>query len=223
MLSISLDAIDRQEALRYMGWHGAPDAAMTALLDKCEQQLLAAAQPKAAFRVLPLKQKEGALYADMLPLSGRDIAALLTGCDRVILMAATLSGQTDTLIRRAEAIDMTQALATDALASAGIEQVCNRAEEQSRMQLPDVYFTWRYSPGYGDFPLTVQPQILAILDAARQLGLTVTPESILIPRKSVTALIGLSDRPPGHQARGCTTCRMRKTCAFRKNGTRCNH
>lgn len=69
----------------------------------------------------------------------------------------------------------------DALASAGIEQVCNRAEECFREQLPEVYFTWRFSPGYGDLPLALQPEILQLLDAQKRLGLTVTPEHILIP------------------------------------------
>lgn len=90
---------------------------------------------------------------------------------------------------------MTRSLAMDALASAGIEQVCNRAEECFREQLPDTYFTWRFSPGYGDLPLSLQPEILRLLDLEKRLGLTVTAEHILIPRKSVTAIVGLADRP----------------------------
>lgn len=136
-------------------------------------------------------------------------------------MAATLSGQADQLIHRVGISDMTRSLAMDALASAGIEQVCNRAEECFREQLPEVYFTWRFSPGYGDLPLALQPEILQLLDAQKRLGLTVTPEHILIPRKSVTAIIGLADHPLKKGARGCATCRMRETCMFRKGGTHC--
>ena len=139
----------------------------------------------------------------------------------MLLMAATLSGAADQLIHRAGVSDMTSSLAMDALASAAIEQVCNRAEEHFRERLPDVYFTWRYSPGYGDLPLSLQPQMLQLLDAQKHLGLTVTPEHILIPRKSVTALIGLSAHPLKKGARGCATCRMRETCAFRKGGAHC--
>lgn len=116
---------------------------------------------------------------------------------------------------------MTKALAMDAMASAAIEQICNRAEEQFREQMPGIYFTWRYSPGYGDLPLELQPQILQLLDAQKRLGLTVTPEHILIPRKSVTALIGLSAQPLKKGTRGCATCRMRETCQFRKRGAHC--
>ncbi len=223
MLSFTLDPINREEALRYMGWRGAPDAAMTAILDISEAQLCEAAQPKVVYRVLPLRREIGTLAAGTLPLDGKEIADLLEGCDRILLFAATLSGQVDRLISRAEVTDLSQAFAIDALASAAIEQVCNRAEEAFRTQLPDCYMTWRFSPGYGDFPLAIQPQVLQILDATKHLGLTVTPESILIPRKSVTAVIGLSDAPLAKRRRGCATCGIRESCTFRKNGTRCSN
>lgn len=221
MLSLSLEPINRKEALRYMGYHGTPDAAFTALVDDCEKALQKAAQPRVIYRVLPLSEDRTCLSAGTLPLPGTDIAKHLEGCSRILLMAATLSGQADQLIHRAGISDMTRSLALDALASAGIEQICNRAELVFRGQLPGVYFTWRFSPGYGDLPLELQPQILQLLDAQKRLGLTVTAENILIPRKSVTAIIGLSEQPLKKGARGCATCRMRETCAFRKGGGHC--
>lgn len=221
MLSLPLESIDRAEALRYMGWQSEPDAAFSALVDDCEQLLRKAVHPMMTYRLLPLERKENALSAGEIPLPGRDIARHLEGCDRILLMAATLSGQADQLIHRAGVSDMTRSLAMDALASAGIEQICNRAETIFHEKLPDLYFTWRFSPGYGDLPLELQPLILQLLDAQKRLGLTVTDENILIPRKSVTAIIGLSAQPLKKGSRGCTTCRMREKCAFRKNGTHC--
>lgn len=221
MLSLTLEPVNRREALRYMGYQGEPDATLTMLVDDCEKKLLETAQPRILYRILPLQRENSTLSAETLPLYGNDIARHLEGCDRIILMAATLSGQTDQLIHRAGISDMTKSLAMDALASAGIEQICNRAETIFHEQLPDIYFTWRFSPGYGDLPLELQPQILQLLDAQKRLGLTVTPEHILIPRKSVTAIIGLSKQPLKKGARGCATCRMRETCAFRKTGMHC--
>ena len=213
MLTLPLEEIDKQEALRYMGCPAEPDKALRTIVDTCEQQLRRT--------VLPLCREAGTLSAGGMQLTGEDIARHLAECDRMILMAATLSGQADQLIHRAGISDMTRSLAMDALASAGIEQVCNRAEECFREQLPDTYFTWRFSPGYGDLPLSLQPEILRLLDAEKRLGLTVTAEHILIPRKSVTAIIGLADHPLKKGARGCATCRMRETCMFRKGGTHC--
>lgn len=204
-----------------MGCPGAPDASLLAVVSDCEEKLRRAVLPGVVYRVLPLCRENGVLSAGGMVLAGEDIARHLAECDRIILMAATLSGQADQLIHRVGISDMTRSLAMDALASAGIEQVCNRAEECFREQLPEVYFTWRFSPGYGDLPLALQPEILQLLDAQKRLGLTVTPEHILIPRKSVTAIIGLADHPLKKGARGCATCRMRETCMFRKGGTHC--
>lgn len=222
MLSLTLGAINREEALRYMGYHGVPDTAFSALVDDCEKKLIQAAQPRVIYRVLTLQRENSSpLSAGTLPLPGNDIAKHLNNCDRILLMAATLSVQTDQLIHRAGISDMTKSLVLDALASAGIEQICNRAETIFQEQLPGIYFTWRFSPGYGDLPLELQPQILQLLDAQKRLGLTVTPENILVPRKSVTAVIGLSEQPLKKGVRGCATCRMRETCTFRKGGTHC--
>lgn len=47
-------------------------------------------------------------------------------------------------------------------------------------------------------------------------------ESLLLnPVKSVTAVIGLSDRPQMARIRGCAYCRMRDRCALRKGGKHC--
>ena len=81
--------------------------------------------------------------------------------------------------------------------------------------------TDRYSPGYGDLPLTLQPQLLSLLDAARQIGLTLTDTCLMTPRKSVTALFGLSGRPPARHASGCQSCSLKETCSYRKAGISC--
>ena len=134
MLTLPLEAIDKQEALRYMGCPAEPDEALRTVVDTCEQQLRRTVQPRVVYRVLPLWREAGTLSAGGMQLTGEDIARHLAECDRMLLMAATLSGQADQLIHRAGISDMTRSLAMDALASAGIEQVCNRAEECFREQ-----------------------------------------------------------------------------------------
>ena len=78
------DAIRRTTALRYMGAAGwTPDDATTALLDKAEAQVMAAAAPRAVYCRLP---------RTALPLDncGSDLTRHLRGCEEVMLMAATL-------------------------------------------------------------------------------------------------------------------------------------
>ena len=79
----------------------------------------------------------------------------------------------------------------------------------------------RFSPGYGDWPIGVQPLVAAALDTARRVGLCVTENDLMTPRKSVTALLGLSDHPvKGHLA-GCGHCVLNTRCEYRKRGKTC--
>jgi len=83
-----------------------------------------------------------------------------------------------------------------------------------------MYLTDRFSPGYGDLPLEVQPALLEAAQAHR-IGVTAAPSLMMIPQKSVSALIGLSDRPQMARIRGCAFCRMNQTCTLRKAGKSC--
>ena len=60
-----------------------------------------------------------------------------------------------------------------------------------------------------------------LLDTARRVGIHVTPSFLMNPSKSVTAVIGLSDKPQMARIRGCAWCVMRNTCTLRKGGKSC--
>ena len=56
---------------------------------------------------------------------------------------------------------------------------------------------------------------------AAEAGLCVTENDLMTPRKSVTALLGLSDHPvKGHLA-GCGHCVLNTRCEYRKRGKTC--
>ena len=70
---------------------------------------------------------------------------------------------------------------------------------------------------------SAQRSIVNTLNATRLIGLTVTPTSLLMPTKSVTAVIGLFDGEV-HDAQSrptCNICRMRENCRFRAAHTTC--
>ncbi|MBR1555986.1 MAG: methionine synthase [Oscillospiraceae bacterium] len=211
---ISLSSIDRNQAFRYMGLHGEPDSQMLRTADICEKKLLSAVKPRycwKAFRKESLKTI----------LIGQDIQNHLEFCSQVILFCATLSQSTDTCIRIAQTSDVLAGMMTDAMASALTEQLCDEAEAEILSQFPDKFSTWRFSPGYGDMPLEVQPDFLRIINADKRLGICVSEGGLLIPTKSVTAVIGLSDTPLPKAKKGCAICNLSKSCPYRKKGTHC--
>lgn len=211
---IRLDSVNRAEAVRYLGGAGLKlDDRMTALLDECESELLKTAAPKYLYKTLELPNPE--------IIAGEDIKAHLSGCGKAVVMCATLGAGTDRLIRQAQITDMARAVVLDSLASAAIEQVCSEIDKIVASENPGLFQTFRYSPGYGDYPLELQRVFLRLLDAPRKIGLSVNESFLLIPTKSVTAISGLSESPVEKKRRGCAVCGMRESCAYRKRGERC--
>ncbi len=156
-------------------------------------------------------------------LTGKDIDRHLVHCHKCLLIAATLGSQIDTLIRKASVSDMNEAVIMDAVTSILIEGVVEEFEALVRDEYHQqgLYVTSRFSPGYGDFPITVQNELLRLLDAGRKIGLYATPTHILTPRKSITAVCGISTQPvTGHLA-GCDTCALESVCQNKKEGNTC--
>lgn len=224
MIHLELLHLNRAEAMRYMGYrNNEPDEKILNIIDNCEKALLRAVKPRYTYKVFDIEMSDDgvAVLGTHLLFIGDDIKSHLMGCEKCILMCATISSEADKLIRSFEALDMTKAVVTDCLASAAVEQVCNQAELDIKSELEDYNFTWRFSPGYGDFPLDIQPDFLKVLDAQKRIGLNCTESLILIPRKSVTAVIGISKNEISKGKRGCVCCNMRDRCELRKRGDHC--
>ncbi len=222
---LKLTQIDRREAFRYAGMHGEPTPQLTALADECERILLSEIRPAYVYRVFPLKRTFFGIHCEgsSAVLSGADIETHLRRCTHAAVFCATLSFGADRAIRAAQAKDVAMAHLMDAMASAAVEQFCDMAEKEilSLPQLRHFFTTWRYSPGYGDFPIAAQIDLLGAIDAARRIGVCVNESGIMTPRKSVTAIVGLADTPLQRQRRGCAVCNLSETCPYRAKGGHC--
>lgn len=203
--------IDYTSWLLRMGVKGSGDKALLERMEEEEKKLLAVAVPQGIYRILEM---------DQIELAGAAIKKHLAGCYEMAVMGATLGAVVDRLIRENQIRDMASAVILDCGASVLIEQVCNDFEEQIRGQVKG-FLTGRYSPGYGDLPMDTQDQLIRILDAPRKIGLTVNQNHIMIPRKSVTAILGVADHPVRGYLATCQECTLRDTCVLRKEGKNC--
>ena len=177
--------IPRDEIYGYLGYRGTlPDPAIRQQVEQAVSAL-AEISPRVLWREFPLTFMPEGVLLDTLLLPGKDAAAHLQGCTHAVLMAATLGGETDRLLHRAEVESAAYAVVMQACAAAYIEAVCDKTEAEIGGVRP------RYSPGYGDFALTLQQPLLRLLDAEKRLGISVTAGEMLVPTKSVTAVVGL--------------------------------
>lgn len=213
---------DINEALRYLGAAAAGDD----LRERMQQAMAEAEQyaPRFTWRASRVEHRpDGEWLADVaLLLSGRTATKMLAECDTASVLVCTLGTAFDDHVRRMQARDMARAVMLDACGSALVEEGCDRAQEEILRRFPGKYLTDRFSPGYGDLPLSLQPQIIAATDSTRRLGVHVTPSCLMSPQKSVTAVIGLADSPQRARIRGCAFCALRSTCTLRKGGHSCD-
>ena len=211
---IELEKLNRNEAVRYLGGAGIRlNYRMDVLMDECEKAVLEKASPKYLYveKDLPCPQIMG----------GKDIESHLNGCEKAIVMCATVGSEVDKLIRISQISDMARAVVMDSLASVAVEQVCNAFDKIIAEKYSDYNMTFRFSPGYGDYPIELQKIILQMLDAPKKIGLRTNDNFLLTPTKSVTAVLGLSKNPIERKKRGCAICNMRETCKFRRKGLHC--
>lgn len=211
------------EALRYLGVRGAPDPPLLSQLSAAADRLARAAPPRWVWRAYPLAfGPEGpALEGAGLALPGEMAARMLGGCAQAAVLICTLGAAFEALLRAEQARGMARAALLDACGSAWVEAGCDEAQAEISARFPGLHPTDRFSPGYGDLPLSLQRDICGALDAPRRLGVQVTGSLLLNPSKTVTAVIGLSDRPQPARIRGCAYCDLRENCQYRKGGTTC--
>ncbi len=216
-----LTGIPREETLRYLGYAGSEiPPELEADLTRCEAEVLGTVRPRVTWRLFDLLP-DGTFSGTGFRPEARDLAELLKDCRKALLMAATLGMECETLLRHRQQRNMSDAVILDAAASAAIENVCDNLCRDLAERFRPLYLTDRFSPGYGDLPLSCQRELCGILDVTRQIGLSLTESGLMLPQKSVTAVLGLSERPQPRRSRNCEDCGISGTCSFRKEGKHC--
>ncbi|MGI6442702.1 MAG: hypothetical protein GXZ13_00685 [Synergistaceae bacterium] len=190
-------------------------------VEELYEKLIASAAPKSLSARVPVTIKNDTVKFASYTVNSESLAKLLKNCSFCLLIATTLGSNVDTLISRTQIEDMSDAVILDALASSLADLLCDMEEASEAKKLSEnEYLTMRFSPGYGDVPLIASEGILEILNAKKRIGMGLTESSMLIPIKSVTAFIGISDRKE-HRGLSCDSCSIADRCLYRKRGDFC--
>lgn len=199
-MAMDLNRVNRNEILHYLGMHGAaPDERTAALIEECLSELNTKVAPKHVFRTFPLHvslpEEDEAPLLDLgcFTVRSRDLAKNLAGCSEVLLFAATIGDGADFLIRRYEKTQMSRAVILQAAAAAMIEAYCNEINDawKEEYAAKGCALHPRYSCGYGDFALEYQKEFMRVLEMEKRLGIRLTDGLLMVPTKSVTAVIGI--------------------------------
>lgn len=163
------------------------------MISECSEEIVKLSRPRVIYKILPAKDGN----IPDFPIPGENIKKLLSGCSAAVMMAATIGTEPVSYVERLRVLDIGRAFICDACASAAVENVCDNFENDLReaLRAEGCALTRRFSPGYGDMPLDIQPDFIAFLDAARRIGITVTDSYLMLPQKSVTAVMGIRQMP----------------------------
>ena len=140
-----------------------------------------------------IKKSDKGIEIEGAEFFSKDIVRLTSRSNECYLLAATLGHEADKKILISQHEDMLKGLALDACASVKIDEFIDEfIENEIKPGLKDGEFlTSRFSPGYGDLSMSVTEDIITILDATKRIGLSVTRSLMMVPVKSVTAIIGI--------------------------------
>lgn len=211
----TLEQLPSSHIYRYMGVSEiSPDGGLFELVESVRQRFFQKLQCQACYGVVPVKILDDFVDLSVFSVSSTHLARNLQGCERAIIFAATLGMENEQQRRRAAAVSPTEALVLDAMGSAGIEQFCNQICSEFGKLFPAYRMRPRFSPGYGDFSLKTQKQLLHVLDAQRKIGISMSDGYLMIPQKSVTAIVGLSKYGCEKTFPGCEHC-VNAACEFR--------
>ena len=160
--------------------------------------------------------------AHPLTLTGRSILRHLSHAWSVGVLAVTVGEEIEKAsgdhFKNGEYL---QGLLLDAAATAAVEHLADQVDAliQREAARSGQHTVWRFSPGYGDWPLDQQPELIRVTKC-ETIGISLSESKMLVPRKSVTAIIGLYKEVKGaeetkHAANGCAAC-DKTDCPSRK-------
>lgn len=212
--------LDRKETLRYLGYKGQePEEEILKLLQEAEQELEKESIPKSVYREFDCEVNRNTVKLGDMEIHSGSLAVNLRDCERAILLAATIGRGADYMIKKYSVVNLAKAAVVQAAGAAYVESYVNETEEEIRKAALErsLFLRPRFSPGYGDFSLDFQKEIFAVLECSKRIGVTLTEGNLMMPSKTVTAVIGLTrKRQESCQMEACIGC-GKTDCEFRRS------
>ena len=210
--------IPKAEVKRYMGFRGPVDITpgTDAMIARAVSSLEKDCSPKSISKEFSVTVEGLSVrFADVI-IESRSLARNLAGCTSCVLFAATAGPFCDMLVKRAAVTSSAYASCCQAAGAAAIEAYCDMINDKIRneYEAKGLFARPRFSPGYGDLALSHQKDWFRLLDITKNTGIELTDSLLMVPTKSVTAIIGLSPNRLPCVRQGCEACTMSAACAF---------
>ena len=189
--------VNKLEIYRYLGYKTGMDLpkeienAVEEILDNVLKQSV----PKVCYKYFETKVGKQIDFGFM-SVESKALASNLENCTETVIFGATIGIYTDRQIQKEQILSPARALIYQAVGAAVVEAVCDDFNEWIRQKEKEKGrdICPRFSPGYGDVSLSIQKSIFQELSLAKLAGITLTDSLLMIPEKSVTAIIGIKNK-----------------------------
>lgn len=207
--------INRVQTERYMGMGGvSTEGSVKALIDKCSELFIDKIKAKACYLETSVKIDDDEIDFDCFMVKSKVLGKVLRGCERAVLVCATIGPEADFIVRRAGVSSKAEALVYNSLGIAAIEQFMADFNVMLKEKYKGYELRPRFSPGYADVPLETQTALLNALDTKRKIGVALSESLLMTPSKSVSAFIGIGKEGCFYIDRDCDICN-KKDCEYR--------
>ena len=222
--------IDKSEVLRYLEYKGQHiDEQLNCIIDECIKITKEKISPRYTLGVYSiLRENIDDSYQikfenSNIVIKSKDLYKLLNNCTQCIILSTTLGIDIEKQIKINSYSNLTKSIIIDACATTAIEEFCDilQSNIEDKLIRKCKYITNRYSPGYGDLPININEDIINLLNTSKKIGLTITKDKIMIPRKSVIAIIGISENKATYKQKSCSECLKYNTCKYKKGDDNC--
>ncbi len=157
-------------------------------IEKCKVLLLESVECKYSAVRLEIEVKENIIDFGLFSVESSALAKNLANTNECYILAVTLGSKVDRLLTKLSAISLAEHYIVDALSSSLAESATDIAENLIKGENQTKV---RFSPGYADFDIKHQSDVLSILDAQKLLGISLSKSCLMTPQKTVTAIIGI--------------------------------
>jgi hypothetical protein len=159
-----------------------------AQIDALEKELKGSLRVGMAAIRVPFLLRENTFAFPTFSVESAALAKCLSGCREAYLLAVTLGMQNERWLHRLSILSTAKHFLADALSSAYAEAAADYA---NALLAKENTLTNRFSPGYGDLSLSLQPHLISATNANKLLHITLTDSLLMVPQKSITAIIGI--------------------------------
>ena len=220
-IHLSMDEIDivDSEIESYLGYKDSqPDNYVLSLIHRMKNEVIGICRPRFGYTITTggFIDKKSFHCGSFIIHPGEIITRHLRRSEMMIVILASVGSETNQWITtKREGNDIMEAFIADALGSTIVEAIVSKGKSYLERKMFDIglKISNSYSPGYCGWNVSEQ-QMLFSLFPLSFCGITLTESSLMLPIKSVSALIGIG-KDIEKKPYGCAICR-KKDCYKRK-------